>query len=658
MVQSAAMTLWVWLAGLALLWAPGFLLARLLRVTRTGEPAVAFAIQIGLGLSAWPLLLLWTSTARLAWSVAAMRAAGWVTFAAALIVALRELPWRLPRRGARWFAATMALLVILTAALRLAQIRDLAFPPWVDGVHHVMITRLLLDRGAIPEQMAPYIPGGELYYHFGFHAGFALLAACTGRTAPPRLPPLLLQYGQLLNTLVFFSMYAAGRHLLRSREGGLLTAALAMFVSWYPAFYLSWGRYPHLAGTLVLPPLIIILWRLAGRPGAGSPDHACYGRVSDWRQGLAAVVLAGGLVLIHVRVAFFAFAFAIVLAAVLAARRRFMALGRWALVTALTLVVVSPWLVRLAHEAAVGRVTRVSPPGAGASWLPLLRSVHNRELLALATGGVSGMAGWMEMPLAGRLASAAWLLLVAAAWLTGRASPRAKRIAPWGPVALLAGWVAVIAIVLYARPPGLDLTGLASLDSAVVTLFIPLSLGGGALLAWVITALAGRRSGWASLLAAAGIATGAGSLLTDVVNPITILADARDLRALEWIEGHLPRSALVAVDGRPWIAPAWVGVDGGYWIGAATSQRSILPPLLYAWALPPAEADRLSAVVSRWSNRRPGSDDGWAALRAAGVTHLYCGSHAVAWKRWELLRSPRCRPLYRDGGVVVFEMRR
>jgi hypothetical protein len=250
------------------------------------------------------------------------------------------------------------------------------------------------------------------------------------------------------------------------------------------------------------------------------------------------------------------------------------------------------------------------------------------------------------------------LLLVAAAWLTGRASPRAKRIAPWGPVALLAGWVAVIAIVLYARPPGLDLTGLASLDSAVVTLFIPLSLGGGALLAWVITALAGRRSGWASLLAAAGIATGAGSLLTDVVNPITILADARDLRALEWIEGHLPRSALVAVDGRPWIAPAWVGVDGGYWIGAATSQRSILPPLLYAWALPPAEADRLSAVVSRWSNRRPGSDDGWAALRAAGVTHLYCGSHAVAWKRWELLRSPRCRPLYRDGGVVVFEMRR
>jgi hypothetical protein len=643
------MRLGIWVAAIALLWAPGYLAATLLRLTRREERAVALAVQLALGLSIWPLVLLWSSAAHIAWSVRAMAVVTWITIAVGL--AVRAWGRRVGTGGA--LLVVMAVLFAMTVALRIRQVDGLAFPPWVDGVHHVMITRLVLEQGAIPETADPFIPGGDFFYHWGFHATFAFVAAAIGQTSPPALPPLLLQYGQVLNALSFFAMYAAGRTFLRSRAGGLVAAVLAMFVSYYPAFYLSWGRYPHLCGTLVLPALLIVLDRLS-RSTAAVP----------WREGSGAVLLAAGLVLIHVRIALFALAFAVVLAAaqaVRAPRRSLGTLGRWGIVALGAMLAISPWLIRLGRTPAVAYMTHVAEPAATGepSWLPLLHSLHNRELLSLATGGLSGMAGWMEMPAASRIASAAWFLILVAAsrWRAGRA--RATRLAPWRPLGLLGAWVALLAVVLYWRPPGLDLTRVASLDSAVITLFIPLSLAGGALVAWVLARLAPRRRTAAAFLLAIAIAVGGGSALTEVVNPVTVFADAHDLRALAWTQQHVARTALFAVDGRPWIAPSWVGVDGGYWIGAATTQRSILPPLLYAWSLAPAEVARVNALVARWSNRRPPSDDdAWSALRSAGVTHIFSGSYAADWKRSELLASRRCHPIYRDGETIVFEIRR
>jgi hypothetical protein len=543
----------IWIAGLALLWAPGFLLVR-----GGGDRVVRFAIQIAVGLAIWPIAFVWLPFS-------------WLPFiAVAVIVAALASIRRVPRPP--W------LILILGAgavALRAHDIAGLAFPPWVDGVHHAMIVRTLLDGGAPPAS-----------YHWGFHVPAAMLA-----TIVRDLPTLLLHYGQLLNALTFVTMYAAGRMLFRSRKAGVFAAVLACFVSYFPAYYLSWGRYTHLAGTLLLPPLLIVLWRV----GTG------FSRSSRLKP--AATLLAAGLALIHVRVAFFALAFALIV------MKR-----RWAIVALLAALLIAPWLLRVT-------------PIAGMTESNLIAARHNRELMALATGGISGVAGWLGMPMWGRIASAAWMILLVAL---------RKRLR-WRPLALLAAWCGVVAIVVTFWPV------IASPDSAAITLFIPLSLAGGGLLAWVVP----RR--FAAILAVA-IAIGGATTLLDIVNPATILADQADHRAMQWIARNTPPTARFAVDARPWTGPAWVGVDGGYWIGAAAGRQSILPPLLYAWTLPPAEVARINGVLAQWSERR------WDVLRSAGVTHIYCGSLSPPSRRATLLADPRARLLYRDGGSVVFEL--
>src|SRR6185295_10862972 len=273
------------------LWASGFLVARALRL-RVADRLVALAIQVALGLSVWPLIFLATTKLGMAWSTGAMRAAVYLTIAAALAATALSVRTRRPRlarlRPAVPLLVTFILLGILAIAVRAGHIRGLSFPPWVDGVHPAMIVRLLLEQGAVPATADPYIAGAPFLYHWGFHVPAAFVASATGFLAAPDIPTFLLQFGQALNALTLLMVYAAGRVLLRSREGGLFAAALAVFVSYYPAFYLSWGRYTHLAGTLVLPPLLIALWYAARarRPG------------SAWRWTAAAALLAAGLVLI------------------------------------------------------------------------------------------------------------------------------------------------------------------------------------------------------------------------------------------------------------------------------------------------------------------------------------------------------------------------
>jgi hypothetical protein len=612
-----------WVAGLVLLWAPGFLLTEGLRLFRGEDRVVRFAIDVALGLTIWPLVFLWTSALHLPWTPAAMRAIGGAVIVAALILLAVRAPrarWSRLRPAVRG-VALVALLAAGAAALRIHDIRGLAFPPWVDGVHHVMIIRLLLDGGVVPATADPYIPGGAFFYHWGFHLPAAMAAAMTGNTAPPDVPPFLLQYGQLLNALTFVTMYAAGRVLLRSREAGIFTAVLVSFVSYFPAFYVSWGRYTHLAGTLVLPPLLIVLWRLATRRRRGA-------------LLAVAAILAAGLALIHVRVSFFALAFAVVLAGVGAGfsrpharpaeAGRYTPLLRWAVAALIAGILISPWVVRLANEPRVAELAQ----GPAGTPLYLIGANHNRELLSLATCGFTGMAGWFSMPLTGRIASAAWCLLVIAV------SIRARRAVPWRPLLLIAAWCGLIFV-------GLKATRFASLDSAVITLFMPLSIAGAALITYVV-----RRVPAVATVLAIAIAAGGASMLTEIVNPITVFADAADLRALRWIARNAPPTALFAVEARPWISPAWVGVDGGYWIGVATGRRSILPPLLYGWSLPPDEIMRIDTLLAAWSARR------WDALRAAGVTHVYSGS----MRRASLLGDPHLRPIYRDGGAVVYEL--
>ncbi|HEX2834424.1 MAG TPA: hypothetical protein VHW00_15545 [Thermoanaerobaculia bacterium] len=606
----------VYIVTFLFLWTSGVMAAAALRL-RTHERLVTLALQFGLGLSVWPVIFLFTTKLGVAIPAVAMRAIVYATILAGLLLfalQLRRVRWGRVR-PALPLLATFALLSILAVATRLSHIRGLAFPPWVDGVHHAMIVRLLLEHGLVPATADPYIPGGAFFYHWGFHVPAAFVAAATRAS---EMPTFLLHYGQALNALSLLMVYAAGRVLLRSREAGLIAASLAVFVSYYPGFYLSWGRYTHLAGTLVLPPLLIALWKLARTE-----------RPMRWLS--ASAILASGVLLIHVRVALFALVFAVVL---LAATRPFVVrtLARWAIAALLAALLALPWLIVLARNPHVGEV--IAPAANRGLPLHLIASTHNRELLAIATAGVSGLAGWFAMPIAGRALSAAWWLVIV---LVSRRKTRTRR-APWPALQLLGAFVLLLAIALYWKPLGFDLTGFATLDSAIITMFLPLSLGGAALIVWVL-----RMRGLDMFVLILAMALAGAATTTNIVNSQTVFTEEADLRAMRWIEKNIPADAVFAIEGRPWMAPAFVGVDGGYWLQVTTGRRVNLPPLLYAWSLPRARVNAINATVQE--------------LRPKGATHIYVGARGSESRRKALLSTNAVRLIYRDGAVAIFEVR-
>lgn len=606
----------VYLVTFLFLWTSGAIVASALRL-RVSDPLVTLAMQFALGLSIWPLLFLLTTKLGIAMSPNVMRAIVYATIVCGAIlffVRARRVRWSRVR-VAMPFVLTFAILAVIAIVTRVLHIRGLAFPPWVDGVHHAMIVRLLLEQGAVPATMDPYIPGAGFFYHWGFHVPVTFVAAATNAS---EIPTFLLSYGQALNALSLLMVYAAGRVLLRSREAGLIAASLAMFVSYYPGFYLSWGRYTHLAGTLVLPPLLIVLWQLArtSRP---------------MRWIFASAILASGVLLIHVRVALFALVFALVM--LIATRPHIVrALARWSIAATIAALLVSPWLLVLARNPHVADV--IAPATTQGLPMHLLASTHNRELLAIATAGISGIAGWMAMPIAGRALSAAWWIVIV---LVSRRKVRVHR-KPWPALQLIGAFVLILAIALYWKPHGIDLTGFATLDSAIITMFLPLSLASAALITWVL-----RMRGLDMFALIIAMAIAGAMTTTNIVNPQTVFTDESDLRAMRWIEQHVPRDAVFAVEARPWIPPAYVGVDGGYWLEVTTGRRSTLPPLLYAWSLPRTQVDAINARLRE--------------LRPKGATHIYVGARGSEARRRALLATNAVRLIYRDGAVLIFEVR-
>ncbi|HEY3109491.1 MAG TPA: DUF6541 family protein, partial [Chloroflexota bacterium] len=188
-------------------------------------------------------------------------------------------------------AAWLALLCAATLAVRLATVRDLALPAWVDGVHHTYLTGLLLRLGGVPGDYGPLLGFGPFAYHFGFHALAASAAALTG-AAPA---DAVLASGQLLSAAAAPAAYLLARLYRASPAAALVAGAIAGLVSVMPAYYVSWSRFTELAGLVAVPAWLLLVRRLgASRPAA-----------------LAAGLATSALLLVHPRVLLMALALAL-----------------------------------------------------------------------------------------------------------------------------------------------------------------------------------------------------------------------------------------------------------------------------------------------------------------------------------------------------------
>lgn len=640
-----------------LLVAPGYLITRALPCAGLGT-LPRLALQIGLSLSAIALLYQWAWFAGLALNVALVQILAVALAAAALAAAWHDFgaPTR-PRAGPRsilpW--TLFGLVCLLTLWTRFVQIEGLVLPVWVDSIHHAVLVRVTVERGVAPIDVRPYMLIPELAYHWGYHVLIAAMIQISGLD----LAPAMLWSGQILNALHAPMAGALAMALWRQPSAALGAALAAGLISYFPAYYVSWGRYTQLTGLLLLPGLAIA-WQAALEGG---------GR--RWWAALA--LLLAGLFLIHVRVMFFGLVLLAAMGAVWALDQDLARVWRTlpaALAAAAgALALVLPWLALLVRRAILPAIARpeiaMSTESYAAISEGLLWAGQNRLLAALALAGALWAIWRRRRTAAVLLLWAGLLILLTNLRMLAYLLPAAGAPLLLGALIQRRWFLAGLGALLLALAPlavRIPLTVVISGDSVVITLFLPLSAaigGGAAMIAARLGALGPRARAIATPLVVAAtlaLALWSAGELRRVVNDSTIIATQADLAAIEWVRDNTPPDARFLINATPWFNVAARGSDGGWWLLPLAGRWVSTPPVLFTFGptdYAMAAIERSQAVI----DFKPGQEQTMLErARNEGISYIFFGARGGPL-RPELFRNlPGITTVYERDGVTILAL--
>jgi hypothetical protein len=574
-----------------------------------------------------------------------------------------------PRDFAFWgllsgvFAATLV--------TRLVSLRDAFAGLGLDAYHHTLIPEMFIRAGGIPSGYEPYAPLASFTYHYGFHALIATIGWLSGRTEAVDVMLLMPQVGQFASALPVLTLTLFGWKVMGNRWGGLAAGALAGLVSIFPAFYVNWSRYTQGLGLALLPVAWVLLLevlerrRLAQPAESTSTTPAQPGMQITWQSALQqsgpymlAVLASAGLALTHYRIAMIygGFVSFYLLWRVLRAFRSrthmtemLQLLRRVALVGALTLATLLPWLLNLTQNFTrrfVGMETEAS-----VGYYSLDRTLGGTDLvfhpsllfmLALSVIGVA-VSIWRRNPYPTILALT-WLLL--GVWSNPYLLPFKLPYAGYLDVTtLLTGaWVALALLAGYA---------LGEIARGFMSLADTYKSGRQRLWRVAVFALMG------GALLVGGIAVSLNNSARIDNKPYIARADAE---ALAWARDNLPRDSYVLANpfAFPW-SNAVQGSDSGLWVPLAAPGVSASVPPLPAYNERPEKPGYLNDMLdithaTGYQSSGPMQPD-WDALKSAGITHIYVGSRGGALSVPVLLRSDRTDLLFHRDAVWIFGLR-
>ncbi len=623
--------IWLVIPLLVGFWIPGRLLINLTGLERRFDWGEKSAISVGLSLALIPILMTWTSFLGLHWN----RTIVWLVGSALAIIYfwrlrgtmlnfLKNWPSELRSGSISLPAIALAAIFLFSLGVRLAMVRDLAAPPWVDSVHHAMITRLIVEQGAFPNSYAPFLNIETANYHAGFHSDVAVFHWLSGM----EIVDAMLLFGQVINALTILAVYLFTTTFTKNPTAGVVGGLITGLFTPMPAYLTSWGRYTQLTSLLILPAAFILIKLLLNE------------REKDRLYLLVfSAIAAGGLFLTHYRVIAFLACLLIAFMIDRAFRSIWMRsfwrripgeIGSLGLIAITSLGLTLPWWPTTLSTLLIPKLSwgEGSAPAFGDFSWGYLISAYGRDAMILAGIGLF------------------WALFQ-------------RRRFPF----ILATWVGLMFLLANLGALSLPGGGFVNNTSVEITLFMPISVLGGYVIGWTfrsIQTILPNRWHWASHGSAAlaiGIFAliGAKSILP-ILNPTTMLFRQADRPAMAWIEQNIPQGETILINPLAWGYGLYAGNDGGFWIVPLAGRRTMPPPVLYGLSNNPEHVQNISDICRQVLDLANKPTELHNYLMAQGIHYIYIGARGGALSPQALNTSPLYKNLYNYQDTWVFQV--
>ncbi len=504
----------------------------------------------------------------------------------------------------------LAFLLILAVIIftRFWPVRILDAPMWGDSYQHTMMAQLLADNGGLFSSWEPYAQLESFTYHFGFHSLVSNFRWISGMN----IIQSTLWVGQILNIFAIIALYPLAVMIGKNRWAGVFAVIIAGLISAMPMIYVNWGRYTQLAGQIILPLIIVIVWK-----NLESRQLSAKWNFLVW-LGLT------GLALTHYRVTIFIPLFYMSYFLFRFRRQRAIEIIKRTAIHAVgVIILLIPWILRLSE----GTLPRIFGT-------QLSTAASRVSQAAQVSNTIGNITGYLPFPL--------WLLvLLAIGWGIWTRNQKSNIFSLW--------W---ILILLAANPHWLQLPGTGVLTNFAVFIaaYIPASILIGSSSASVLRRfdlinpddksiiqdaptqpVQRRYFVWSGLVFIALIMLSilfVRPRIRDVRPAEHVLVTRPDLRAAEWIDENLPSDAKFLVNSFfAYGGSAVVGSDGGWWLPLLTQRLTTQPPLTYVSEAGPREdfVAYTNDLIEMIKSRGLSDPDVQEELISRGVTHIYIG---------------------------------
>ena len=640
--------LWLVFPLILILWLPGRLIFLIYQISgergnlNNFDWGESVAISIGLSLAFFSVLMLWTTTFGFRWNssytsilIAAIALIfGWILYKKhfSLVSELKSIKF-----SSQLLNFSLGVIFILALGVRLAMVRDMATPAWVDSVHHAVVTRSIVEQGQYPDSYLPYLETTTTSYHSGFHSNLAFFHWISGIT----IPDGMLLFGQILNAACIFSVYLFSKTIFKNRLAGIIAACASAFFTPMPAYYTSWGRYTQLVGILILPVVYALTLNLSQEYQKFTNLKSLIRNRSGFFYQLFIVAIAlSGLMLIHYRVsAFFfclIFAYWIVEVSTTVQEPWFKRVISPSLAIIIPIGILSVLLTFPWWPAAVS--TLISPhivqnqiavkPFGDFSW-QFLNSALGKYINALALLGIT----WGLL----RRNRSTFVILI---------------------------WILLLFILANLGVFSLPGTGLINNLSVEIMLFLPISALCGHFLVEIL-------EGWdellppipkilfrfaACILTVALLYLGMKSILP-ILNPITMLSRSADKRALKWVGENLPQNATFIINPFLWGYGIYAGNDGGYWITPVAGRRTVPPPVIFAMGESKSQIENTTEKTRHVINISNSPTELYNFMESENIDYIFIGARGGILSPKLLRSSSEFQEIYYQDGVWIFKRR-